>query len=94
MIGLVVSIGLVCLLFGPGGLPSVVIEHGGGGGSDDGSDPVFSGVIHRDFDDMFEDQEHNPDVPKSIPVSISIPHHVFICDLPLAIPCRVFVFML
>ncbi|KAI3885050.1 hypothetical protein MKW98_002442 [Papaver atlanticum] len=80
LIGLVVSIGLVCLLFGPGGLPSVVIEHGGGGGGiDDGSDPVFSGVIHRDFDDMFEDQDHNPDVPKSIPV----------CDMQYSelIPC-------
>ena len=36
----------------------------------DGSDPFIGGFArNRDFDDLHEDQEHNPEVPQRIPLS-------------------------
>ncbi|PQQ13227.1 Methyltransf_29 domain-containing protein [Prunus yedoensis var. nudiflora] len=79
LIGLVVCLGLLCLYygwsFGPGSRRSDEEASGS-----DGSDPIFGGfVLHRDFDDLHEDQEHNSEVPKSLPV----------CDLQFSelIPC-------
>lgn len=78
LIGLIVFLGLVCLyngsLFAPR-LPKArdFLE--------DVSDPVSGRFLrkHEEFDELLEDQEHNPEVPKSIPV----------CDLRYSelIPC-------
>lgn len=82
LIGLVVSISLICIYFGSSfgpGLPSV--DEQGNVVGDDGIDPVFGGFVHRqdDFDDnLFEDQERNPDVPKSIPVCIKV-RFLYLC---------------
>ncbi|KAF8408332.1 hypothetical protein HHK36_007481 [Tetracentron sinense] len=80
LIGFIVSLGLICVYYGSSfapGLPSA----GGEGGGDDGMDPLFGSFVPSDddFEDLFEDQEHNPDVPKSIPV----------CDMKFSelIPC-------
>ncbi|KAL8475352.1 hypothetical protein ACS0TY_028144 [Phlomoides rotata] len=74
---LLVFVGLVCLynasLFS-GGLPR------GDDSFEDGVDPVTGRfVMKKDFDELLEDEEHNPEVPKSIPV----------CDLRYSelIPC-------
>ncbi|KAL2500115.1 putative methyltransferase PMT9 [Abeliophyllum distichum] len=76
-VGLVVLLGLVCFyngsLFAPG-LPRVDDSF------ENGVDPVTGRfVVKKDFDELFEDEEHNPEVPKSIPV----------CDLRYSelIPC-------
>ncbi|PSR87543.1 Methyltransferase [Actinidia chinensis var. chinensis] len=69
LIGLIVFLGLICLYYGSSiapGLPrnddASVLE--------DGVDPVIRGSVHKHvyFDELFEDQEHNPEVPKSIPI--------------------------
>ncbi|KAH7532431.1 hypothetical protein FEM48_Zijuj04G0019100 [Ziziphus jujuba var. spinosa] len=76
LIGLIACLGLVCLYYGSSSAP-------GSRRSDEevsSSDGVFPGFVpHRDFDDLHEDQEHNPEVPKSIPV----------CDIKFSelIPC-------
>ncbi|GAA0152129.1 methyltransferase [Lithospermum erythrorhizon] len=68
LIGLVGFLALVCLyngsLFAPSLQNDVVLE------SDDGTDPFTGGFMRKrdHFDDMFDDQEQYPDVPKSIPV--------------------------
>lgn len=78
LIGLLTFLGLVCLYNGSlfsGGLP-----RGDDPFDDTGADPVTGRfVVKKDFDEMFEDEEHNPEVPKSIPV----------CDLRYSelIPC-------
>lgn len=68
LIGLIVFLGLICLyngsLFAPR-LPKArdFLE--------DVSDPVAGKFVRKqaDFDELLEDQEHNPEIPKSIPVS-------------------------
>ncbi|KAK4483183.1 hypothetical protein RD792_010363 [Penstemon davidsonii] len=77
MVGLLVLLGLVCLYYGTllsSGLPSADESF------DDGVDPVTGRyVLKKDFDELFDDEEHNPEVLKSIPV----------CDLRYSelIPC-------
>lgn len=67
LIGLLTFLGLVCLYNGSlfsGGLP-----RGDDSFDDTGADPVTGRfVVKKDFDELFEDEEHNPEVPKSIPV--------------------------
>lgn len=71
LIGLIVFLGLVCFyngsLFAPR-LPRAndVVE--------DGSDPVTGRFVSKrvDFDELPEDQERNPEVPKSIPVRLKL----------------------
>ncbi|XP_022134004.1 probable methyltransferase PMT9 [Momordica charantia] len=63
---LILLLGLLCLYYGssfaPGSRRSDVEESFG-------SDPGFVGaVINHDLDDLHEDQELNPEVPKSIPI--------------------------
>jgi hypothetical protein len=65
LVGLIALLGLACLYYGsyfaPGSRRS---------DDEDGSDQVFgSFVLNHDPEDLLEDQEHNPEVPKSIPVS-------------------------
>lgn len=74
LIGLIVCLGLLCLYygwsFGPGSRRSDEENSGS-----DGSDPIFGGfVLHRDFDDLHEDQEHNSEVPKSMLVRNALIH--------------------
>ncbi|KAL4581568.1 hypothetical protein LXL04_006091 [Taraxacum kok-saghyz] len=66
LLGLIALLGLICLYnastFAPGAEEVI--------GSDDGADPV-TGIFRpkRDyFDELFEDQEQNPEVPKSLPI--------------------------
>lgn len=66
LLGLIAVLGLICLYnastFAPGAEEVI--------GLDDGTDPV-TGVFRpkRDyFDELFEDQEQNPEVPKSLPI--------------------------
>lgn len=65
-IGLLVFLGLVCLYNGSlfsSGLPR------GDDSFEDGFDPVTGRfVVKKDFDELFDDEVHNPEVPKSIPV--------------------------
>lgn len=66
LLGLIALLGLICLYNGSSFAPGAeeVI------GLDDGTDPV-TGIFRpkRDyFDELFEDQEQNPEVPKSLPV--------------------------
>ena len=63
LIALIFLLGVLCLYYGSSFAPALSRSDG----EHDGSDPVLGGDI-RDFDDLFEDQEHNPEVPKSIPV--------------------------
>ncbi|XP_042066081.1 probable methyltransferase PMT9 [Salvia splendens] len=75
--GLLVFLGLICLLYGSrfsGGLP-----RGDDSFDDFGVDPVTGRFVKKDFDELFDDEERNPEVPKSIPV----------CDLRYSelIPC-------
>ncbi|KAL1564249.1 putative methyltransferase PMT9 [Salvia divinorum] len=75
--GLLVFLGLICLLYGSrfsGGLP-----RGDDSFDDAGVDPVTGRFVKKDFDELFDDEELNPEVPKSIPV----------CDLRYSelIPC-------
>ncbi|KAK3012810.1 hypothetical protein RJ639_010402 [Escallonia herrerae] len=76
LIGLIISLGLVCLYNGSSLAPGLRADV-----SDDGADPVIGGFVRKrdDLDDLFEDQEHNPDIPKNIPV----------CDMKYSelIPC-------
>lgn len=78
LIGFLAFLGLVCLYNGSlfsGGLP-----RGDDSFDDNGVDPVTGRfVVKKDFDELFEDEERNPEVPKSIPV----------CDLKYSelIPC-------
>ncbi|XP_059451665.1 probable methyltransferase PMT9 [Corylus avellana] len=75
LVGLIVLLGLACLYcgsyFAPGSRRS---------DDEDGTDAVFGGFIPNfDPEDFLEDPEHNPEVPKSIPI----------CDLRFSelIPC-------
>ncbi|KAK6138393.1 hypothetical protein DH2020_027867 [Rehmannia glutinosa] len=76
-VGLLLFLGFVCLYNGSlfsGGLPR------GDDSFEDGVDPVTGKfVVKKDIDELFDDEEHNPEVPKSIPV----------CDLRYSelIPC-------
>lgn len=70
LLGLIVLLGLICLYNGATFAPALprveeVIS------LDDGTDPVIGSFVpKRDFfDELFEDQELNPEVPKSLPVS-------------------------
>ena len=68
LLALIVCLALVCLYYGssfaPGSRRSDEEASGSGG-----SDSMFGGFRrHRDFDDLHEDQDRNPEVPKSIPV--------------------------
>ncbi|KAF5479705.1 hypothetical protein F2P56_000504 [Juglans regia] len=79
LVSLIALLGLVCLFYGssvaPGSRRSDDEAHGF-----DGNDPVFGGFVrNHDPEDLLEDQEHNPEVPKSIPI----------CDLRFSelIPC-------
>ncbi|CAK7328164.1 unnamed protein product [Dovyalis caffra] len=75
LIAFIFLLALLCLYYGSSFAPPALSRSDG---EYDGSDPVLGGNI-RDFDDLFEDQEHNPEVPKSIPI----------CDLKYSelIPC-------
>lgn len=80
LIGLIVFLGLICLYYGSSfapGSPRADYETT----ADDGTDPLFRSFVpnRADFDDLFDDQERNPEVPKSIPV----------CDMKYSelIPC-------
>ncbi|XP_052197879.1 probable methyltransferase PMT9 [Diospyros lotus] len=70
LIGLLVFLGLICLYYGSSVAPGLPASEGAASALDDGADPVIRGFVpKRDyFDEMFEDQEHNPEVPKSIPI--------------------------
>ncbi|GMN42624.1 hypothetical protein TIFTF001_011825 [Ficus carica] len=75
LVALIACLGLYCLYYGSSFAPSSRRSDDG-----DGSDPVIGGFVGRtDFDDLHEDQDLNPDVPKSIPI----------CDIKLSelIPC-------
>ncbi|KAJ6754326.1 METHYLTRANSFERASE PMT9-RELATED [Salix purpurea] len=63
LIAFIFLLGVLCLYYGSSFAPALSRSDG----EHDGSDPVLGGNI-RDFDDLFEDQEHNPEVPKSIPI--------------------------
>lgn len=63
LIAFIFLLGLLCLYYGSSFVPALSRSDG----EHDGTDPVLGGNI-RDFDDLFEDQEHNPEVPKSIPI--------------------------
>lgn len=69
LIGLIVLLGLSCLYNGSYFAPVLPrADESAFLSTDDGAESVF--VHKRDyFDELFEDQEHNPEVPKSIPVS-------------------------
>lgn len=79
LVGLVVFLGLICLYCGS--LLAPGSRRADDDATADGVDPVLGGYVREDgdFDDLFEDQEHNPEVPKSIPV----------CDMRFSelIPC-------
>lgn len=67
LIGVIVLLGLFCLYYGSSFAPGV----SGSGHSfrHDGTDPVLGEFSrHRDFDDLLEDQEQNPEIPRSIPI--------------------------
>lgn len=67
LLGLIAVLGLICLYngstFAPGAEEVISL--------DDGTDPITGSFRpKRDyFDELFEDQEQNPEVPKSLPVS-------------------------
>lgn len=76
LLGLIVVLGLVCLYYGSFSAPGLRRSDDD---SFDGSDPVLGGFArNKDFDDLFEDQELNPEVPKSIPVCKSILFYFFL----------------
>lgn len=69
LLGLIAVLGLVCLYYWSTSAPGLRRSDDESSGFD-GSDPVIGRFTrNRDFDDLFEDQELNPEVPKSIPVS-------------------------
>ena len=72
LIGLVVFLGLICLYCGSLRAPG--LRRADDGATADGVDPLFGGYVHddSDFDDSFEDQERNPEIPKSIPVCFAL----------------------
>lgn len=69
LIGLIVFLGLICLYYGSSIAPGLP-RADDAAALDDGTDPVIRGFVpkHDYFDELFEDQEQNPEVPKSIPV--------------------------
>lgn len=68
LLGLISVLGLVCLYYGSTSAPGLRRSDDESSGFD-GSDPVLGTFgRNRDFDDLFEDQELNPEVPKSIPI--------------------------
>ncbi|XP_057984055.1 probable methyltransferase PMT9 [Malania oleifera] len=68
LIGLIVFLGLICLYCGSSFAPG--LPRAADAASDDGADPVFGRFVpkDRDLEELFEDQERNPEVPKTIPV--------------------------
>ena len=71
LIGLIVFLGLICLYYGSSIAPGLP-RNDDASALDDGVDPVIRVSVskHVYFDELFEDQEHNPEVPKSIPVCV------------------------
>ncbi|PSS30195.1 Methyltransferase [Actinidia chinensis var. chinensis] len=69
LIGLIVFLGLICLYYGSSIAPGLP-RNDDASAIDDGVDPVIRESVpkHVYFDELFEDQEHNPEVPKSIPI--------------------------
>ncbi|KAM6549719.1 hypothetical protein CsatB_021395 [Cannabis sativa] len=79
LIALIACLGLVCLYYGSSFAPGSRRSDEESSASD-GTDPVYRGFArNRDFDELHEDQEHNPEIPKSIPI----------CDMRFSelIPC-------
>ncbi|XP_062105601.1 probable methyltransferase PMT9 [Humulus lupulus] len=79
LIALIACLGLVCLYYGSSFAPGSRRSDEESSASD-GTDPVYGGFARsRDFDELHEDQEHNPEIPKSIPI----------CDMKFSelIPC-------
>lgn len=80
LFGSIVFLGLICLYYGSAFAPGLPRANDVGG-TEDGTDPVFGGFVPKvnDIEDLLEDQENNPEVPKSIPM----------CDMRLSelIPC-------
>lgn len=65
LVGLIALLGLACLYYGSFLAPSSRRSD-----DEDGSDAGFGRFVsNHDPEDLLEDQEHNPEVPKSIPVS-------------------------
>lgn len=69
LFGSIVFLGLICLYYGSAFAPGLPRANDVGG-TEDGTDPVFGGFVPKvnDIEDLLEDQENNPEVPKSIPV--------------------------
>ena len=81
LLGLIACLGLLCLFYGSSFAPGSRRSDDEASGSD-GSDPFIGGFArNRDFDDLHEDQEHNPEVPKSIPVSDALCSllYIYVC---------------
>ncbi|KAJ7970740.1 S-adenosyl-L-methionine-dependent methyltransferases superfamily protein [Quillaja saponaria] len=79
LIGFTVFLGLVCLYYVSSFAPGLHRSDDEATGVD-GTDPVLGGFVHhRDFHDLPQNQELNPEVPKSLPI----------CDSRLSelIPC-------
>lgn len=77
LLGFIAVLGLVCLYYGSTSAPGLRRSDDDTSGFD-GSDPVIAGFARNsDFDDLFEDQELNPEVPKSVPVS-NVTHSLFV----------------
>lgn len=70
LIGLIIILGLICLFNGSSFAPGISKADEALAFDHDGTDPVIGNFVHkRDFfEEMIEDQEHNPEIPKSIPV--------------------------
>lgn len=77
LIGLIVFLALICLYNGSSFAPT--LPRADDLVLDDNSDPVIGSFVRkRDyFDELFEDQEHNPEVPKSIPVCFQLLYFLF-----------------
>ncbi|XP_057492088.1 probable methyltransferase PMT9 isoform X2 [Actinidia eriantha] len=69
LIGLIVFLGLICLYYGSSIAPGLP-RNDDASAIDGGVDPVIRESVpkHFYFDELFEEQEHNPEVPKSIPI--------------------------
>lgn len=69
LFGSIVFLGLICLYYGSAFAPGLPRANDVDG-TEDGTDPVFGGFVPKvnDIEDLLEDQENNPEVPKSIPV--------------------------
>uniref|UniRef100_A0A5B7BRR1 Methyltransferase n=1 Tax=Davidia involucrata TaxID=16924 RepID=A0A5B7BRR1_DAVIN len=70
LVGLIVFLGLICLYYGSSFAPGLRRADEAAAAVGDGTDPIIGSFVprHDYFDELFEDQEHNPEVPKSIPI--------------------------